>query len=392
MQSSIKPTLPGDEYGLRISDDKSNNGKIFIKRKDLIKYCAHLCPPNPQISEVGVFQGYLSEYLLDTFKPSILHLIDTFNTNDHVSNKFKNNTHYNYINEKFINNKNIKCHKGLSWDMLNNLDNNSLDYIYIDADHSYNSVKKDIEVAYKKIKNGGIIQFNDYTHFGSYEKKEYGVMHAVNEFIEKYNVHIIGLSIDRSGYHDIAVIIYKNIIELNIVTPCSRPENLELIKKSINFDLISKWYIIYDTRNNEFKKKYENTDKIIELECKDEGIVGHQIRNMSLNLIKNGFIYYLDDDNIVHPELWNIFTNFENNYIYTFDLIYNDNRILKGNNPIPNKIDTSQYLFDVSLVGNIKFNQSIYNADGIFINNLINNNKDKWKYIENISAYYNKLR
>ena len=35
----------------------------------------------------------------------------------------------------------------------------------------------------------------------------------------------------------------------------------------------------------EFIKRYSNNPKIIELECKEDGIAGHQIRNYALHII-----------------------------------------------------------------------------------------------------------
>lgn len=401
MTSTITPTLPGQEYGLNIPFEKADNARLFSNRKALVKHCASLCPQNPSIAEVGVYQGIFSQYLLNEFVPSKLHLIDTFCTSDNIYGYFTKNTHYKYIQQKFHDNQVVECHQGLSWDMLNSIADNSLDYIYIDADHSYQSVKKDIEAAYAKIKDGGIIQFNDYTHYGLLERGEYGVLFAVNEFIESKDIHLIGLSIDRSGYHDIAVRVIKNIpsdenqvkhVEFYIVTPCSRPENLEKMKELINFDLITKWYIIYDTRNQEFIKRYQHHDKIIELECKDEGIVGHQIRNLALNIITSGMMCFLDDDNVIHPEFWNILVEFKLGQIYTFDMIYKNQSILRGNNPVIGSIDTAQYVFDSSLVGNLRFNVSEYAADGYFIQDLVKQNKDKWVYVPKQAAYYNWIR
>jgi hypothetical protein len=160
------------------------------------------------------------------------------------------------------------------------------------------------------------------------------------------------------------------------------------MKDSIDFSKIKNWYIIYDTRNKPFNKKYTD-DKIIELECKDEGIVGHQIRNMALNTIKDSLIYFLDDDNIIHPSFWNI--NFDSNKLYTFDMQRKDD-ILKGNKVEPDSIDTAQYVFDVNLVGDLRFDVTLYNADGFFIQKIYEENKDKWVYVPEIASYYNKLR
>lgn len=63
--------------------------------------------------------------------------------------------------------------KGISWEMADKVDNNSLDFIFIDADHEYQSVINDIRAWTPKLKDGGFITGHD-THFPEVEK-------AINE-------------------------------------------------------------------------------------------------------------------------------------------------------------------------------------------------------------------
>lgn len=52
----------------------------------------------------------------------------------------------------------------------------TLDMVFLDGDHSYKGVKKDIECWYPKLKMGGILCGHDYG------RKEYGVTEAVNYY------------------------------------------------------------------------------------------------------------------------------------------------------------------------------------------------------------------
>jgi hypothetical protein len=185
---------------------------------------------------------------------------------------------------------------------------------------------------------------------------------------------------------------------LIIVTPCSRPDNLEKLRESIHFDneKFMYWIIIYDTRKQPFIKRYENHenhDKIIELECREDGVVGHQIRNMAMHsVIQQGLIYFLDDDTILHPYFWTIVDNFKEGVtIYTFNLLYQNGVVLFGSNPHPRGIDTSQFIFDKSIVGHLRFDSADYCADGFFIENLYNKNKDTAVFVNSIASYYNWL-
>ena len=53
-------------------------------------------------------------------------------------------------------------HKDFSHNVDDKFEDGTYDFVYIDADHSYESVKKDIELYLPKLKKGGIIGGHDY--------------------------------------------------------------------------------------------------------------------------------------------------------------------------------------------------------------------------------------
>jgi predicted O-methyltransferase YrrM len=58
----------------------------------------------------------------------------------------------------------------------------SLDWVYIDGDHTYEFVKRDLEQYLPKVRKGGIIFGDDYhTYVGEWFKA--GVVKAVDEFV-----------------------------------------------------------------------------------------------------------------------------------------------------------------------------------------------------------------
>lgn len=63
----------------------------------------------------------------------------------------------------------------------------SVDYVFIDADHSYESVLADITVWYPKVKEGGIISGHDYKWWDTVKK-------AVDDFFAKQYSSSISLS------------------------------------------------------------------------------------------------------------------------------------------------------------------------------------------------------
>jgi len=83
----------------------------------------------------------------------------------------------NIIEKHKLTNINLLCNT--SDNVCNLFENNSIDCIHIDGDHSYNGVKNDLELYWNKIKSGGHIINDDY-HWN-------GVKKAVIEFMEKNN-------------------------------------------------------------------------------------------------------------------------------------------------------------------------------------------------------------
>ncbi len=198
--------------------------------------------------------------------------------------------------------------------------------------------------------------------------------------------------------------------KLYLITPCTRIKNLYKLKKNINFDKIDKWIIVYNTEFVEKKKYFYNNKNIIELFHKDIGSIGgNSQRNYVLNYLnkrkdKNFFIYFLDDDNILHKNFYKILEKVyknDNPMIYTFDQLRKGKthlnnefkyiKILKGNVVKINYIDTAMFLPYFSLIKNIRWSKKKYNADGEFIVKCINKNKSKHIYLPIVGSHYNFL-
>lgn len=181
---------------------------------------------------------------------------------------------------------------------------------------------------------------------------------------------------------------------LSIITACSREENLDEIYKSMDFKLLNKWYIIYDTsKNRNYTFKYKDNSKIIELNYNKKGVCGHPQINYALSLIKDGFVYIMDDDNIVHSEFWKLLPDLKEDTIYTWNQNrINENRILKGGIIKLNHIDTSQFLVPRKYIGEIQWDNYKRGADFKFINEIYLKHSTKFKYINKIACYHNYLK
>ena len=68
------------------------------------------------------------------------------------------------------------------------------DWVYLDSDHGYENVARELEICRKKVKIGGIIAGHDYVTGQWLKRERYGVVEAVNEFCHKYNWEMIYLT------------------------------------------------------------------------------------------------------------------------------------------------------------------------------------------------------
>jgi len=70
-----------------------------------------------------------------------------------------------------------RCIKGRSVDVAKTFADGSLDFVFIDAGHSYEDVRDDLEAWYPKVREGGIMSGHDYAEY-----QDFGVIQAVDEF------------------------------------------------------------------------------------------------------------------------------------------------------------------------------------------------------------------
>lgn len=152
----------------------------------------HLLPKNLVFAELGVFKGDFSKIIAHTIQPKLLYLVDIFlgnmgsgDKNGHNFEFIDMHQSYNSLVQYFYSNDNVSILKTTTYEFLQNIEPNVLDAVYIDADHSYNSVKQDLELSFAKINHNGFIMGHDYC-----PRQFPGVYRAVNEFCSLYNQQI----------------------------------------------------------------------------------------------------------------------------------------------------------------------------------------------------------
>ena len=158
-------------------------------------------------AEIGVWKGDFSEGILSIAEPTRLYLIDAWTSFDddahmhalyHGVGARKMDEIYNGVADRFgseIASGQVELVRGLSADAIPPIPDQSLDFAYIDADHSYEGVSNDLRLIWPKVKYGGQIVLDDY-RLGKWWKD--GVIRAVNEFLGQYPSEIRILYVRRT--------------------------------------------------------------------------------------------------------------------------------------------------------------------------------------------------
>ena len=140
-------------------------------------------------AEIGVAQGNHARQMLRTGGFSSLYLIDTWE-DDPYWMEMTGQEKYESCLEILRNCPDPPCTmiRKTSVDAAKLFDDQSLDFAFIDADHSYASAREDIAAWYPKVRDGGVIAGHDYTDW-----ETMGVIQAVDEFVEAENLslHVI---------------------------------------------------------------------------------------------------------------------------------------------------------------------------------------------------------
>jgi len=177
---------------------------------------------------------------------------------------------------------------------------------------------------------------------------------------------------------------------LNIITPCSRPENLDVISKSINIPRDQyRWIVVFDLLD-----KPENIPDNCEFyNIKDvKSTSGNAQRNFALDLVTHGHIYFNDDDTEMHPDLWDSIKNESDEDFISFKQANKDGTIrLEGTNISVGNIDSHNFIVSAECVGNTRWVLNRYDADGVFARECFEKAKTIL-YISKILSVYNSLK
>ena len=94
-------------------------------------------------------------------------------------------------------------HLGLTHEVIATFPDGHFDFIYIDADHSYEGCHRDALAAAPKVKPGGYLAFNDFAHIDPWLGR-YGVHRAATDFARAANWPMAFFAFQPAGLYDVA--------------------------------------------------------------------------------------------------------------------------------------------------------------------------------------------
>lgn len=178
---------------------------------------------------------------------------------------------------------------------------------------------------------------------------------------------------------------------INIVTPCSRPENLHKIAESINVPKENyRWIVVCDL------DELPNADLIPET-CEiytyrnPESYVGHAQRNFALEMINEGHVYMQDDDTLFHSDLWENIKELEQDFIHFNQSFPNGSLRLNTEKVEAGHIDSHNFIVSRKLIGDSRWEIGNYCADGAFSEECFSKNPT-YITINKTLSIYNSLR
>ena len=159
--------------------------RMCASRDELIE---HL-PKRGRIAELGTATGDFARHILDVCDPAELHLVDI---------------DFSRLDARVAADRRVVAARGYSHEVTASFPDGHFDWIYVDADHSYAGVSRDIAAASSKVKPGGYLVFNDFAHVDPW-LGQYGVHRAVIEFAVMARWPLMLFAYNPLGLYDVAL-------------------------------------------------------------------------------------------------------------------------------------------------------------------------------------------
>jgi hypothetical protein len=190
---------------------------VLESREGLLKFL----PKNAVGAEVGVAHGDFSEQILRAAEPQALHLIDPWSHLEEgsdlpnsaallsrVSQWVVSGTSniepppknaagdkiFEAVAARFASVSGIRLHRQYSYKAVHEFPDQYFDFVYVDGNHNYEFVLRDLHDFAGKLKRGGLLFGHDFFEDAFARENHYGVIDAVNSFLKRSDFHFFMLT------------------------------------------------------------------------------------------------------------------------------------------------------------------------------------------------------
>lgn len=178
------------KFNIDLSGDSQVINIPIGRFKDIPKFLAEI--EFNKGAEIGVYRGSYSKYLLEYNKNLTLIGVDLweiyegykdFDNTDILEARIEAEGIYKKFGDRAI------ILQGRSNEVVKTIADESLDFVFIDGNHNYESVVEDIALWSKKVKKGGIIYGHDFDDYSNSKRwKEMNVINAVMGWVLSYKI------------------------------------------------------------------------------------------------------------------------------------------------------------------------------------------------------------
>lgn len=156
------------------------------------------------ICEIGVLSGHNFVRMIG-HNPQVAVAVDSWvedgikGHNDSAYTQDQKDLQYEQFKELVADKPFVQIYRKYSFDAARHFPDEYFDLIYLDADHSYEGCKKDLELWYPKVKTGRFFTGDDYREgWIKWVDMDIGVIPAVNEFFAEHGKQVY--EIPRLGW------------------------------------------------------------------------------------------------------------------------------------------------------------------------------------------------
>ena len=189
--------------------DRRGTLLLPMRRERLLRYL----PSHGRIAEIGVARGRFSAQLKATCRPALQALIDPwclqdtgiYRSDGNNVAQDKQDERFRKVTRRFASNtpgRECRVIRKFSADAVKDFEDKSLDWVYIDGNHSYEACLEDLRLWSDKVGDDGLLCGHDFAaHSGA---SSMGVVEAVRDFVKETGFELAALTIEHFPTYVIA--------------------------------------------------------------------------------------------------------------------------------------------------------------------------------------------